>query len=335
MLLTALSCPQCGGVLPKAARWMLVTCPHCGAKVSANQHVVRRVAFSQAHDRIWSTLAADAAQRQVKIGDRSVRLLAPLSSGESSDVFLGEREGPFVERLTVKVARRSADVHRYDAAGNVLRALQSSKVTSAPFFTTFLPQVVAVGVDHRLHSEGRAVLLLRHPSDYWGSLDRVLTHNTRGIDARHIVWMGSRCLDLLGFVHASGWTHGALSLDHLLVQPQDHGTMFVGWSHASPKGTDASARARDLSMLAWSLRRLVSVTTSSDVSAEPTLRDDVPAPVAELLVRMSEDHAWAMGTDARSLRDALMQAAAQSFGPRKFIVFNPRSAAPFATNHTF
>ena len=335
MLLTALSCPQCGGVLPKAARWMLVTCPHCGAKVSSNQHVVRREAFTQAHDRVWSALMLDPSLRQVTVGDRSVRLLAHLSRGDSSEIFLGERMGPFAERLTVKVARDSANNHCHEATASALRALQTSSVATAPFFTAYFPQVVAVGVDHRLHSEGRATLLLRNSPDYWGSLDRVLTQNPRGIDARHIVWIGSRCLDVLGFVHASGWTHGALSLDHLLVQPQDHAMMFVGWSHASRKGMDASARARDLSMLAWSLRRLVSLTNASDISAEPTLREDIPAPLAELLVRMSEDRLWVMRTDASALRDALAQAAAQSFGPRKFIAFNPRSAAPLAAGNAF
>ena len=314
---------------------MLVTCPQCGAKVSANQHVVRRAAFTQAHERVWPSQPADAGERSVKVGDRVVRLLAHLARGESSDVFLGERVGPFAERFTVKIAHDSANGKCHDAPLSALRALQTSTVATAPFFTTYLPQVSGVGVDHWLHGEARAVLLLRHPSDYWGSLNRVLTHNTGGIDARHVVWMGARCLDLLGFVHASGWTHGALSLDHLLVQPQDHAMMFVGWSHARPSGADAAARARDVSMLAWSLRRFISVASASDAATEPTLRDDVPAPLVELLERMSEDRAWVMRTDAKALRDALMQAAAQSFGARTFIVFSPRSARPAATNDHF
>ena len=335
MLLTALACSQCGGTLPKTARWMLVTCPHCGAKVSANQHVVRRAAFSQARERVWLSDPANASERRIKVGGRMVRLLAHLARGEASDVFLGERVGPFAERFTVKVAHESANGKCHDAAVSALRALQTSNVATAPFFTTYVPQVVAVGVDHLLHGEGRAVLLLRHPPDYWGGLNRVLMHNAGGIDARHVVWMGARCLDLLGFIHASGWTHDALSLDHSLVQPQDHAMMLVGWSHALPRSADAGARARDLSMLAWSLRRLISVAAASDPATEPTLRDDVPAPVTELLTRMSEDRAWVMRTDAKALRDALMQAAAQSFGPRKFVVFNPRSAKPDATSHNF
>lgn len=315
---------------------MLVTCPQCGAKVSANQHVVRRAAFAQAHERVWPAHASDAtnaSERSVKVGDRVVRLLAQLARGESGDVFLGERVGPFAERFTVHVAHDSVSAKCHDAAVSALCALQTSTAATAPFFTTYLPQVTAVGIDHRLHGEARAVLLLRHPPDYWGGLNRVLTYNTGGIDARHVLWMGARCLDLLGFIHASGWTHGALSLDHLLVQPQDHAMMFVGWSQARPSGADAAARARDVSMLAWSLRRLIS--TASDAATEPKLRDDVPAPLAELLARMSEDPAWVMHTDATALRDALMQSAAQSFGARKFIVFNPRSARPAVTNADF
>ncbi len=166
MLLAALSCPQCSGTLPKAARWTLVTCPHCGAKVSANQHVVRRAAFTQAHDRVWSSYPADAEERRFKVGDRVVRLLAQLACGESSDVFLGERVGPFAERCTAKVAHDSLNSACHDAAVIPLRALQMSTVATASFFTTYLPQLVAVGVDHGLHGEARSVMLLRHPPDY-------------------------------------------------------------------------------------------------------------------------------------------------------------------------
>lgn len=58
---------------------MLVTCPQCGAKVSANQHVVRRAAFTQAHERVWTAHPANAGQRFVNVGGRKVRLLAQLA----------------------------------------------------------------------------------------------------------------------------------------------------------------------------------------------------------------------------------------------------------------
>ena len=115
-----------------------------------------------------ASYAADASKRRVKVGDRVVCLRAHLARGEASDVFLGERVGPFAERFTVKVAHDSANGACHDAAVAALRALQTSTI-AAPFFTTYLPQVVAVGVDHLLHGEGRAVLLLRHPPDYWAA----------------------------------------------------------------------------------------------------------------------------------------------------------------------
>ena len=317
---------------------MLVTCQQCGAKVSANQQVVRRSSFTQARERMWPSYAsgaANAADRRIKVGDHVVRLLAHLARGTSSDVFLGERVGPFLERFTVKIAHHNANAKCHDSPLEAMRALQTSTVVTAPFFTTQLPQITAAGVDHLLRGDNRAVLLLRHPSDYWGSLNRVSMHNNGGIDARHVVWMGARCIDLLGFIHASGWTHGALSLDHLLVQPRDHAMMFVGWSHARPTGADASSRARDWSMLAWSLRRLISVAAPTDLANEPKLRDDVPAPLAAALVRISEDRDWVERTEASAMRGALMLAAEQSFGPRQFVAFDPRSAKPAAIHSNF
>lgn len=338
VLLTALSCPQCGGALPKAARWLIVTCPHCGSKVSANKQVVRRADFREAHAKLWAQARARDAMEPgglyVQIGARLVRLIAPLALGESSEVFLGQRVGPFAERYTVRIALNGDEprAERYFAGAlqalGVLHAANGGAIATAPFFTQRTPQVVALGTDYRLHGAGRAVWLTRHPPDYWGSLAQVLALNRGGIDARHVVWMYSRCLDLLGYTHACGVTHNALSLDHLLVQPHDHSMQFVGWGHACT-AADGRARARDIAQLAWSMRRLVSSADPVD-GAEPELRDDVPAPLAAFLRRASEDEAWLFRSNARELSELLMQAAGAAFGPRKFVHFDPRAAAPAA-----
>ena len=326
---TALSCPQCGGVLPKTARWMLVTCPQCGASVSANKHLVRRAKFTLAYERARANAGNFIdSDDYVKIGHRTVRLIARLGRGEHDDVFLGQTEGLFPERLTVKISQLADATHNTKRALSALAALQVSTHETAPFFTTRIAQVVASGTNPLGRMSGRGVVLLRHPPDYWGSLDHVLAHHATGIDARHVVWMWTRCLDLIDFVHGSGWVHAALSLDHLLVHPHVHAITLIGWSRAEATAQHAVMRVRDFTQLAWSMRRLVSITDHHDDEGHPPLRDDVPKPLAELLIRSSEDHAWLMRCDAADISAALMHAAAASYGRRKFLVFNPRAAAP-------
>jgi predicted nucleic acid-binding Zn-ribbon protein len=335
VLVSALSCPQCGGVLPKAARWMLVTCPHCGSKVSANKYIVRRAAYATAlsHLRDETRLAAALTPEPcVQVGERVVKLYATLARTDHADVYVGQRLGRFAERLTVKVAHDEASERTHDTAIAALTALQKSKVDTAPFHTTRLPQVVAHGID-RLHHDGKArgVLLLRHPPDYWGNLNRVLAHHPLGIDARHVAWIAARAYDLIDFVHASGWVHGALSLDHLLIQPRDHSLMFVGWSQAQTIDKyHAYLRQRDLLQLSWSLRRLLSAQTTVDAVAPPNFRADVPAALANFFTAATyeDNHSWITHQSGRSLFEELAKVVTESFGPRRFVHFNPRAAAP-------
>jgi hypothetical protein len=313
---------------------MLVTCPQCGSKVSANKHIVRRAvyitALSHARDKALAGVAL-TPESCVQVGERVVKLYAMLARTDHASVYVGQSMGRFVERLTVKVAHDDAGEHTHDAAVVALTALQKSNVDTAPFYTTRLPQVVAHGVD-RLRHDGKAckVLLLRHPPDYWGSLDRVLAHHPHGIDARHVAWIAARAYDLIDFVHASGWVHGALSLDHLLIQPRDHSLMFVGWSQARADAHHAYERTHDLLQLSWSLRRLLCEPTTADTTTPPSFRADVPAALANFLTSATyeDNHSWITHQSGRSLFDELAKVVTTSFGPRRFVHFNPRAAAP-------
>src|ERR1700712_2865027 len=44
----ALSCPQCGGPLPRQALWRMVACPQCRAMVTRSSRVVERKTFHDA-----------------------------------------------------------------------------------------------------------------------------------------------------------------------------------------------------------------------------------------------------------------------------------------------
>ena len=322
MLFTALSCPQCGAPLPRQASWRTVSCAHCGATVTRSKSVVEAARFREARARVYAQAcsACAPALRVVNWRTQRFRILAPLGRGEHAEVYLAERMGPLPQRLTLKLGYPEAKPGVLAAEADVLASLQQSSVQGAAYYTQHLPRPMAAGVTDDGNGPEREVLLLCHPSGYWGSLADVMHYAPTGIDPRHAVWIWRRILEVLAFVHASAWTHGDLAPEHLLAHPRDHGVLIIGWSRAQPIA-NSSAVARDLMQSAWVIRALLCCGDD-----RPTWSERIPAPLAELLRRSSEEAAWCARAGARGLDEALVVAAREAFGPARFIPFNPTAA---------
>lgn len=221
----ALLCPQCGGPLPRQARWRTVACPYCRAAAGRGGALVPRARFQQALQR------AHAAPTQGTAW--------PLPDGLQASLL----------RWSGVAAQQALLLHgpedRLAAEAHALRALQTLAAPGADHFSRLLPQVI----EHR-----PGALLLRLPPALWGSLDDCLARHPQGLrDPRHLVWMGRRVLEHLRWLHAGGWAHGALHGGNWLLQPRDHGICLIGWAQAGP--ATPSEQARDLRQLAWTLRQ--------------------------------------------------------------------------------
>jgi hypothetical protein len=314
----ALTCPQCGGPLPRQALWRHVSCPHCKAVVTRAQAVVRRAGFRDALER--SRGPANEGGRVLSAGGVAYAILAPLGRGDHSEVLLGERTGPLRARVTIKRAEGDAAAARLRREAATLRALQALEIAGSAYFSQRLPQPVHAGAAV-LDGVAQEVLVLRHPTGHWGSLAAVREAQPRGVDARHIVWMWRRVLETLAYRHGAGWVHGDLGLDHLLVQPAQHGVRIIGWSRAVHETGAAleRGRARDLQQLAWSMRALLHGTGDG----VPDVPATTPAPLASLLRQASDGAASSPPRDAASLERALGEAAAASCGPPRGVPFDP------------
>lgn len=323
--LLALSCPQCSAPLPRAARWRTVNCSYCGATVvRSGEETVERESFRAALRRANVNSGPDAAGGRILTwrGAR-YRVLAPLATGEHSEVLLAERLGALPERVTLKLARDSAANAVLVREGEVLRALQDLSVPGAAYFTRRLPQLVGVGVAEGQDdgNGARQALVLRHPAGFWGSLQDVQLANPSGIDARHAVWLWRRMLEVLAFVHGTGWTHRDLSPAHALVHPRDHGVLLIGWSRArhATGAAHAGAAARDLMQAAWTVRAAL----HGGVDTGPGFGASTPAPLAALLRQCSEDAAFCERLGAQGIEQSLSAASREAFGPSKFVHFDP------------
>lgn len=323
MAFTALTCPQCGAGLPRQASWRMVSCLYCAVQVSRCKSLVLAATLRAAAARVRAQAVADYASglRVMRWRGQRYQLLKRVGNGEHSEVHLAERMGPLPERVIVKLAHPSTKHGVLAAEAEILRSLQASRVGVAACCSPPVPQLIANGVSEAAAGEEREVMVLRHPSGYWGSLAHVLRGAPTGIDPRHGVWIWRRMLEVLAFAHNSGWTHGELTPEHWLVHPRDHGVHLVGWSHAAP-GADAVAIARDLRQSAWAVRALL-----SGGDALPACGGRTPSPLVDLLRRSSEDATWCAEVGARGLDQALVAAAHTAFGPPRFVPFNPTAAA--------
>ena len=52
------------------------------------------------------------------------------------------------------------------------------------------------------------------------------------LDGRHIGWIFRRLLMGLNFIHDQGIVHGAVLPSHILINPETHGVMLVGWGQS-------------------------------------------------------------------------------------------------------
>ncbi|MBI1753565.1 MAG: protein kinase family protein [Acidobacteria bacterium] len=323
MLFNVLACPQCGAPLPRQARWRMVTCPNCGSMVSRAEEVVQAARFKEAYARSQATPASGLA---VRYQSHRYQILGSLGRGAHSDVYLGQRLGPGGERVTVKLARPGHESGRLAQEASVLRSLMEADPTGGVLASQHLPQVEGVGSSEGPFGLGQELLLLRHPTGFWGTLSDVLHLNPRGIDPKHAIWMWRRMLGALGFVHDRNWVHTDLAPEHLLVHPQDHGIRIIGWGHAqvrveAPKDLLSQPTVtRDLAQSAWSTRAVLS--GMADASSIPSR---VPDPLADLLHRCCEDLAWCATQTAQSLDHLLKEASRQAYGPPTFIPFIPEA----------
>lgn len=321
MLFQVLACPQCGAPLPRQARWRLVNCPSCNSVVTRAEETVQAARFREALAR---SQAEKVTTQEVHWHGHRYRILGPLGRGVTSEILLGHRLGPLGERVTLKLARPGAEPDCLAREVSVLQQVRAACSASPGFFAQSLPEPIGFGISEGPYGKGQELVIFRHSTGFWGTLADVLAFHPEGLDPRHAVWIWRRVLGVLALVHDSGWVHGDLAPEHLLVHPQDHGILIIGWSQAhhrvetSKEFLSLPTTTRDLTQTAWSIRALL--CGAGDVSTIPT---GVPGPLKTLLSRCCEDVAWCASQNARSLDHLLQEASLQSFGPPRFIPFLP------------
>ena len=89
-------------------------------------------------------------------------------------------------------------------------------------------------VDSFLHDK-KQINVTSHNEVLYSVAD-LMSKFPNGLDGRHIGWMAKRMLSILGFVHYTGYVHGAMTPEHMMFAPDNHAGVVTGWIHAEKTG---------------------------------------------------------------------------------------------------
>lgn len=255
-------------------------------------------------------------------------------------IYVGSRDSLLTELVVVKRWRDQHDIDPLLNEHRVLSKLSESESQGFHHFGRLIPQLVTRGVmtseDRLLNLGGTTqVLVYRWFSGFVDSLEDVLAENPRGISPRSMIWMWKRALELLGWIHKSGFAHNAVLPEHVLIHARDHGLTFCGWSRASQlkmkvseyvigrdfyyAGNERSAAAagRDIGMLARVMFKLIGGDTQTMETPFET-----PQAIADMFAHID---LYFDQTDAWDVLTKVNNAAKAAYGPPAYTKFTTRS----------
>ncbi len=324
-------CPNCGAPIAAPSATRSMRCSFCSALLTPSAGAWRALPAAEDDEPL-----PNPELPRLWVGGLRYALLGRLARGDDSDVFFARRDARLTELVILKARFGPSSEPRHAREQATLDALEASTARGTSRFARLLPQRVDHGLA-RLGMHGRdgerRVAVFRWRSGFVHTMKDVCTTHSSGIAPEASVWLWKRMLELLGWVHESGFVHGAVLPAHALVHARDHGVVLAGWSSAVRIGQPLEALVSserafypdDVAQggaltpqhdLAMSARVILAALSGNPLRAASS----TPRPLAELLeshARMdanASESAWA-------LRDRLDAAAQACFGPPKFIPF--------------
>ena len=295
-------CDYCGA--PIQAPWseLVIVCSYCEAR-NFDGKVLEHVPPFEPVDQ----------RERFNLGGRSYVVEGLLGSGDSTRVYRARwvmRLGELVY-LKVLLAKVDADLVRNEWA--VLSALLRSQADGAQHWAARLPSPVAHGLIET--DMPRICSVFGWLPGFSHTLSAVEREHPAGVDGRIGVWLLTRLLELLGFVHRSGYVHGAVTPDHVLVHPRDHGATLIGWTlaqrHAgAPPLLGKPHPWRDWYSKASRAEPALDIAMACRTVSRVACFD---GPLKKVLRRGESGHA-----DAWSLAEELRAASLKAYGPPSY-----------------
>jgi hypothetical protein len=129
-----------------------------------------------------------------------------------------------------KVAHMAADNDLLRAEALAIGRLRSSSGDPKRF--AFIPELLDTFMYSEVGKPRRATNIIARLGGFY-SLEQVQAAYPGGITSLDMAWMWRRALAALGYAHGLGIIHGAVVPRHIMIHPEQHGFVLVGWLYAS------------------------------------------------------------------------------------------------------
>lgn len=293
--------------------WRSVQCTYCAALVSKTELTVHRESFQQALKRQQASDQHHGSVIQLNHYPYCVlKKVLSLPGGLHYSIAKRSQAGALL--VLLKTTNDPTQAQKLSVESQNLQKIHQQTSQLSGHYSRMIPALVDFGVASDQGTELTA-LAMTCIAGAWGSLSHVVAHQASGVEARHMVWMWRRLLDILAYLHDLGWSYGAITPDTVWVNPQDHGLFLMDWSSAKQASDDA-ARCVDLMRSAELMRVVLSGAHEQSWTAL-----NAPKQLVHLLQQVSQEADFCQRHGARGIDALLQQVALDAFGPPRFIEF--------------
>lgn len=169
---------------------------------------------------------------------------ATVYSTKRRDYVLGNlvRRGPISNIYTVLYEDSHGELKMpRDPAHNEMivteiKALKTLNEDVPGRYRMFHPTTVD-SFSHRDGASGKTRrALITEPYDGFVTLREVREAYPKGIDPRHVAWIGRRLWIAIDTAHVAGLVHAAVFPEHVLIHPAMHGVVLADWGYSREKG---------------------------------------------------------------------------------------------------
>lgn len=250
----------------------------------------------------------------VKIGKWIIE--SPLARGDVASIYhaVDEDGSPAVFKIAA------------DARNNDLMAAEHGALkkmhgeTRSDNFKKYIPALL-----DSFDASGRRVNVIS--AGEGATLADIAGEYAKGLDFRHIVWMGNRLLSVLGFAHQCGIVHGAVFPEHLIYS-SGHGLTLIDWCYSSTDGKMKARSAAHKAEYPKEVARKIACAQTDIYMAARTLQNAAERPIPK---RFRDLFSWCLAdspssrpVDAWALQDKWKALAEEEYGKPKFVKLKER-----------
>lgn len=167
----------------------------------------------------------------------------PLARGEAANVYrcewLGDAGAPECGALKMPRSPKSSDLIQREAL-----SLRRMATSGDEKLRNFAPELIATfrHRDTTTKVERRCNVLTN--LEGWCSLAEVRAAYPAGLDGRDAAWIWRRVFAALALAHSAGVAHGAVWPEHVMIEPDLHGVILVGWGQSTELRSPLRALSR-------------------------------------------------------------------------------------------